>query len=109
MVCRDVKPPCVLGRHLPLHARPAGRVDVVFDGIGEDNYRRSFATLKRGGLLSPTATRRACSRSVACAPRPGHPARVAERISFDEVAEAHRRLEAGGLQGKLVLCPDLKL
>ena len=34
-------------------------------------------------------------------------ARVAERISFDEIAEAHRRLEAGGLDGKLVLCPDL--
>ena len=33
--------------------------------------------------------------------------RVAERISLDEVAEAHRRLEAGGLKGKLVLCPDL--
>jgi NADPH:quinone reductase len=33
--------------------------------------------------------------------------RVAERISFDEVPEAHRRLEAGGLKGKLVLCPDL--
>jgi NADPH2:quinone reductase len=33
--------------------------------------------------------------------------RVAERISFDEVIEAHRRLEAGGLNGKLVLCPDL--
>jgi Zinc-binding dehydrogenase len=33
--------------------------------------------------------------------------RVAERISFDEVAEAHRRLEAGGLEVKLVLCPDL--
>jgi NADPH:quinone reductase-like Zn-dependent oxidoreductase len=33
--------------------------------------------------------------------------RVAERISFDEVVEAHRRLEAGGLEGKLVLCPDL--
>jgi NADPH2:quinone reductase len=33
--------------------------------------------------------------------------RVPERISFDEVAEAHRRLEAGGLDGKLVLCPDL--
>ena len=31
----------------------------------------------------------------------------AERISFDEVAEAHRRLEAGGLEEKLVLCPDL--
>ena len=27
--------------------------------------------------------------------------------SFDEVAKAHRRLEAGGLEGKLVLCPDL--
>jgi len=33
--------------------------------------------------------------------------RVAERISLDEVAEAHRRIEAGGLEGKLVLCPDL--
>jgi D-arabinose 1-dehydrogenase-like Zn-dependent alcohol dehydrogenase len=31
--------------------------------------------------------------------------RVAERISFDEVPEAHRRLEQGGLDGKLVLCP----
>jgi hypothetical protein len=25
---------------------------------------------------------------------------------FDEVAKAHRRLEAGGLEGKLVLCPE---
>ena len=33
--------------------------------------------------------------------------RVAERICFDEVADAHRRMEAGGLDGKLVLCPDL--
>jgi len=33
--------------------------------------------------------------------------RVAERIPFDRVAEAHRRIEAGGLKGKLVLCPDL--
>ena len=33
--------------------------------------------------------------------------RVAERISFDAVTDAHRRLEAGGLEGKLVLCPDL--
>ncbi|SCK24647.1 NADPH:quinone reductase [Variovorax sp. HW608] len=33
-----------------------------------------------------------------------HP-RVAERISFEQVADAHRRLEAGGLEGKLVLCP----
>ena len=33
--------------------------------------------------------------------------RVAERIPLDQVAEAHRRLEAGGLEGKLVLCPEL--
>lgn len=33
--------------------------------------------------------------------------RVAERISFHQVADAHRRLEGGGLEGKLVLCPDL--
>jgi NADPH:quinone reductase len=33
--------------------------------------------------------------------------RVAERISFEEVADAHGRLEAGGLMGKLVLCPEL--
>jgi NADPH:quinone reductase-like Zn-dependent oxidoreductase len=33
--------------------------------------------------------------------------RIAARISFDEVEEAHRRLDAGGLDGKLVLCPDL--
>ena len=31
--------------------------------------------------------------------------RIANRISFDKVAEAHRRLEAGGLDGKLVLVP----
>jgi NADPH:quinone reductase-like Zn-dependent oxidoreductase len=33
--------------------------------------------------------------------------RIVGRISFDEVSEAHRRLEAGGLDGKLVLCPDI--
>jgi len=32
---------------------------------------------------------------------------IAERISFADVAEAHRRVEAGGLEGKIVLCPDL--
>jgi len=34
---------------------------------------------------------------------------VAELITFDQVAEAHRRHEGGGLEGKLVLCPDLEL
>jgi len=133
--------------------------DVVFDGIGEDGYRRSFAALKRGGLLcaygytaSVQAQRRLLTiltwiaraylwrRLLSLLPggkrirvysinamRAQHPAwfredlerlfgllasgairpRVAERISFDEVAEAHRRLEAGGLEGKLVLCPEL--
>ena len=28
---------------------------------------------------------------------------IGERIGFDEVADAHRRLEAGGVQGKIVL------
>jgi NADPH:quinone reductase len=132
-----------------------GGFDVVFDGIGEDGYRRSFAALKPGGLLCAygysagvqgqrrmlimstwiarlylwrwlPAGRRACFYSVN-AMRLRHPAwfredlnhlfallasgaiqpRVAERISLDEVAEAHRRLEAGDLEGKLVLCPDL--
>src|SRR4029077_16628087 len=129
--------------------------DVVFDGIAEDGYRRSFATLKRGGLLCAfgysagvQAQRRMLTMLMWIARlylwgwlpggkrarfysinvmRARHPAwvreglgrlfgllatgtirpRVAERISFDEVAEAHRRLEAGGIEGKLVLCPDL--
>jgi NADPH:quinone reductase-like Zn-dependent oxidoreductase len=132
-----------------------GGFDIVFDGIGEDGYRRSFAALKPGGLLlalgysaSVQAQRglRTILMSIArmylwrLLPggkrarfysinlmRARHPSwfredlerlfgllaagairpRVAERISFDEVAEAHRRLEAGGLEGKLVLCPDL--
>lgn len=132
-----------------------GGFDVVFDGVGEDGYRRSFAALGPGGLLcaigysAGVQARRSMLAILASIGRlylwrflPGgkrarfysvnamrarHPAwfredleglfallatgairpRVAERISFDEVAEAHRRLEAGGLEGKLVLVPDL--
>jgi NADPH:quinone reductase len=132
-----------------------GGFDIVFDGIAEDGYRRSFAALGRGGLLCAygysagvEARRRMITMLMWIARlylwrwlpggkraffysinvmRARHPAwfredlerlfgllatrairpRVAERISFDEVAEAHRRLEAGGLEGKLVLCPDL--
>jgi NADPH:quinone reductase len=136
-----------------------GGFDVVFDGVGEDGYRRSFAALRRGGLLCGygyTANVRPqrhllgiltwlarvylWRRMLSFLPggkrmriysinlmRARHPAwfredlerlfgllatgairpRVAERISFDEVAEAHCRLEAGGLDGKLVLCPEL--
>jgi NADPH:quinone reductase-like Zn-dependent oxidoreductase len=135
-----------------------GGFDVVFDGIGEDGYRRSFAALKRGGRLYAygyTARVHEERRPLTIVPwlarqylqlrwtglpsgkrchlysinvmRARHPdwfredleglfgllatgairPRVAERISFDEITEAHRRLEAGGLEGKLVLCPDL--
>ena len=132
-----------------------GGFDVVFDGIGEDGYRRSLAALKGGGLLcaygysAGVRGRRGMLTMLAWIARlylwrwlPGgrralfysinamrlrrpawfkddlkdlfallasgaiHP-RVAERVSLDEVAEAHWRLEAGGLEGKLVLCPDL--
>jgi NADPH:quinone reductase-like Zn-dependent oxidoreductase len=131
-----------------------GGFDVVFDGIGEDGYRRSLAALKSGGLLCAygysagvqdqqsmltmlmwigrlylwrwlPGGRRAFFYSIN-AMRLQHPGwfredlerlfgllaggairpRVAERISLDDVAEAHRRLEAGGLEGKLVLCPN---
>jgi NADPH2:quinone reductase len=134
-----------------------GGFDVIFDGIGEEGYRRSFAALKRGGLLCAygytagvraqrrmltmlmwvarlylwrwlPGGKRGCGYSINIM-RARHPSwfredlkqlfgllatraiqpRVAERISFDEVTEAHRRLEAGGLEGKLVLCPDLPL
>ena len=137
--------------------RVPGGFDVVFDGIGEDGYRRSFAALKPGGLVcaygytsAVQAQRRLPSlliwiarlylwrQMLACLPdgtrlriysinamRARHPAwfrddleklfgmlaagairpRVAQRITFEQVADAHRRLEAGGLEGKLVLCP----
>jgi len=135
------------------HVLP-GAFDVVFDGIGEHGYRRSFAALRSGGLLCAygysagvqdqrrmltmlmwiarlylwrllPGGRRAFFYSIN-AMRLQHPAwfiedlkglfallasgairpRVAKRITLDAVAEAHRQLEAGGLEGKLVLCPD---
>lgn len=137
---------------------PSG-FDVVFDGVGEGDYRRSLAALKPGGLLCAYgySANVQAGRSLltllmwiarvylwrrALSGLPGgkriylysinamrglHPQwfhqdlerllgllashairpRVAERISFDEVIAAHRRLEGGGLDGKLVLCPDV--
>jgi NADPH:quinone reductase-like Zn-dependent oxidoreductase len=128
-----------------------GGFDVVFDGIAEEGYRRSWRALGEHGLLCgygfsagvdrPRLTiaawiaalyvwtalsraRRARFYSIN-AMRLRHPdwfkhdlahlfgllaagtihPRVAERISFDQVADAHRRLEAMGLTGKIVLCP----
>lgn len=130
-----------------------GGFDVVFDGIGEDGYRRSFAALKSGGLLvaigysAGAEAKQGMAAALANIARmyvwgwvPGgkrtrfysinvmrarHPnwfkqdlsclfellkdgrikPRVAARIGFDRIVEAHRRLETGGLEGKLVLCP----
>ncbi len=132
-----------------------GGFDVVFDGIGEDGYRRSFAALRRGGLLcaigysAGVQAHRSMLTMLMWIARlylwrwlPGgkrarfysinvmlarHPKwfqedleqlfallatgairpRVAERIAFEEVAQAHHRLDEGHLEGKLVLCPEL--
>jgi NADPH:quinone reductase-like Zn-dependent oxidoreductase len=127
--------------------------DVVFDGIGEEGYRRSFAALRPGGLLvaigysAGAQANQGMLSILATIARlylwgwmPGgkrtrfysinvmrarHPdwfkqdlahlfdllkkgqirPNVADRISFEGVADAHRQLEAGSLEGKLVLCP----
>jgi NADPH:quinone reductase-like Zn-dependent oxidoreductase len=136
-----------------------GGFDVVFDGIGEDGYRRSFAALTPGGLvcvygysarvqakcrlreivmwmagvylLRPMSSwlpggkririysinltrarhpgwfREDLERLFALLARHAIRPRVASRISFEDLAEGHRRVEAGGLDGKLVLCPGL--
>jgi len=132
--------------------------DVIFDGIGEDWFRRSFEALRPGGLIcaygytaNVSTERRLRSvmmwiarvylwrRMLGLLPggkhirpysinamRARHPAwfredlerlfamlaagtirpRVAERISLDGIVDAHRRVEAGGLEGKLVLAPN---
>ena len=130
-----------------------GGFDVVIDGIGENGYRRSFAALKRAGLLvaigysagaqggqGMLTILAAIARLYLWGWIPGGKRtrfysinamrarhrdwfkqdlaqlfqllrdgqikpHVAQRISFDQVIDAHRRLEAGGLEGKLVLCP----
>ena len=137
------------------HVVPGG-FDVIFDSIGEDGYRRSFAALKPGGLLvaigysavaqakqGMLAVFAAIARLYLWGWMPGgkrtrfysinvmrarHPEwfkqdlaylfgllqggsikpNVKERITFDQVRDAHRRLEAGGLEGKLVLCPTIE-
>ncbi len=135
-----------------------GGFDVVFDGVGEDDYQRSFAALRPGGLLCAygysarvkeqggllnlvlwiarvflwrtvrgwlPGGKRVRLYSINLM-RARHPAwfrqdlerllgmlaagtirpRVAERVTFDQIVEAHRRLESGHLDGKLVLCPN---
>jgi NADPH:quinone reductase-like Zn-dependent oxidoreductase len=137
-----------------------GGFDVVFDGIGENGYRRSFAALKRGGMVCAygytarvQAQRRLLTilmwiarvylwrRLLSWLPggkrlrvysinvmRARHPTwfqedlerlfgllatgtirpRVAERISFNEVAEAHRRLEAAVSRASSFYAPTFR-
>ena len=40
--------------------------DVVFDGIGEDGYRRRSPRSSPADYSAPTAIRRACRPSIAC-------------------------------------------
>lgn len=128
-------------------------VDVVFDGIGEEGFARSWRTVKRGGFLAaygfsagiqegapflkigywfarvaiwnvwpngkragfygitdlrksrPEWFREDLTRLMAWLADGTVRPRVQERIGFEDVAEAHRRLERGGLDGKLVLVP----
>ena len=127
--------------------------DVVFDGIGEQGFARSWASLKQDGTLCAFGFTSAVRRGTglmtmgwwllrlhlwnwstndkvarffsimalrkqqpdwyradlqklfgllaAKAIRP----RIAERIALEGVADAHRKLEAGGLTGKIVICP----
>ena len=61
-----------------------GGFDVVFDGIGEDGYRRSFAALKRGGLLCAYGY----TAGVQAPASPAHHLDVDRaRVSMEAVAE----------------------
>jgi NADPH:quinone reductase-like Zn-dependent oxidoreductase len=134
-----------------------GGFDLIFDGIGEDGFRRSRAALRPGGTLvafgysasvqarrrmltivgslarlylwrwapgrkraffysinimralHPTWFREDLGRLMALLARGAIHPRVAERIPFEAVADAHRRLDEGGLKGKLVLVPALAM
>ena len=127
--------------------------DVVFDGIGEQGFARSWSTVKKGGLLAaygfsspilggtpfwkvglwyarvpmwnllpngkrasfygithlrkadPQGFRDDLNTLFDMLSRREIRPRIAERIGLDGVADAHRRLEAGGLDGKLVIVP----
>src|SRR5262249_42056462 len=89
------------------HARPAGWVRHRVR-----RYRRGrLSPLVRGAqawALHPAWFREDLERLFGVLATRAIRPRIAERISFDEVAKAHRRLEAGGLEGKLVLCPELR-
>jgi NADPH:quinone reductase len=128
--------------------------DVVFDGIGEQGFSRSWRAVGLNGHLTAFGVSAGIQRNVSIALvgfwfvklwwwntfsggrstsfysitslRKKHPdwfvadlgqllgmlkrgeikPRVAERIALDAVADAHTRIEQGGLEGKIVLVPN---
>ncbi len=128
--------------------------DVVFDGIGEQGFSRTWRAVGPNGHLAAFGVSAGIQRNVSIALvgfwfvklwwwntfsggrstsffsitslRRKHPdwfvadlgqllgmlkrgeikPRVAERIALDAVADAHARIERGGLEGKIVLIPN---
>ena len=128
--------------------------DVVFDGIGEQGFSRTWRAVGPNGHLAAFGVSAGIQRNVSIALvgfwfvklwwwntfsggrstsfysitslRRKHPdwfvadlgqllgmlkrgeikPRVAERITLDAVADAHTRIERGGLEGKIVLVPN---
>jgi len=130
--------------------------DVVFDGIGESGFTKSWSAVKKGGFLSAYGFQAGVQSNAAfltigmwigriylwnalpngkragfysiTSTRKSHPdwfkedlskllgllesgklsPRIAERLRLEDVADAHRRLESGGLDGKLVIDPSVR-
>jgi NADPH:quinone reductase-like Zn-dependent oxidoreductase len=107
-----------------------GDLDVVFDLVGGDYGERSLPLLRAGGVLVTAAdpmNRRLAEKAAQAGVRfagimvePDHVAlesladlvdhghlrvHLERTFSFDEIAEAHRYIEAGHTTGKIVLLP----
>lgn len=140
-------------RHEDVAEVLADGVDVVFDGIAEDGFRKSWSVVKKGGFLSAYGLSTAVDQDASfwttaryflrpflwnalpngkgagfysiTSLRKKRPdwfredlatlfemlaagsiePRVQERIRLEDVAEAHRQIERGGLTGKLIIVP----
>ena len=90
---------------------PFARVGLWFAKLWAWNH---FAGARSTSFYSITTMRRKhpewfrqdLAELLALAQRGAIRPRVAERIGFDRVAEAHQRLERGGCKGKIVLLPN---
>ena len=96
------RPPFVMGYDV------VGEIDQLGDAVRDFRVGDRVADMTVVGSNAAYRTLRA--DRLARVPAALDVAEVATLIlswTTDEVAEAHRRLEAGGLEGKLVLCPDV--